>query len=221
MNKSAHNFHIPVMGIGFTIDTPVKVARFGISSVLSIVEDNIIEQMREFYCEQENETYVPITKKEHDYRAKRITAYLNLLNKIVNRQMVQIRNEEFIPGNEIFKYFTLLPEDSRLKALFNQMLDENDADAKKNLQQKLRNQVVPGPIDVNIMTKCDRTNYDKNGDALPAEYADAMAGLRGFANSELNASVIFSAGMNPRLYAYCETFSDFLPDENGQFKKKI
>ena len=55
------------MGLGFTIDTPAKVARFGISSVLSIVEDNIIEQMREYYCEQENEIYFPITKKEKHY----------------------------------------------------------------------------------------------------------------------------------------------------------
>src|SRR5690606_9511141 len=171
MNKSAHNFHIPVMGIGFTIDTPVKVARFGISSVLSIVEDNIIEQMREFYCEQENENYIPITKKEHDYRAKRITAYLNLLNKIVRRQIDQLRSEDFVEGNEIYKYFTLLPEDAPLKSLFNQMLDEDDDFTKNSLQQKLRNQIIAGPIDVNIMTKCDRINYDKNGDALPAEFA--------------------------------------------------
>ena len=27
--------------------------------------------------------------------------------------------------------------------------------------------------------------------------------------------------MNPRLYAYCETFTDFYADENGHFKKKI
>ena len=158
MNKSAHQFHIPVMGLGFTIDTPAKVARFGISSVLSIVEDNIIEQMRAFYCEQENETYIPITKKENDYRAKRITDYLDLLNRIVNRQMDQLRSEEFVQGNEIFKYFTMLPEDSSLKAMFNQMLDEEAISIKNTLQQKLRNQITPGPIDVNIMTKCDRTN---------------------------------------------------------------
>ena len=209
MNKSAHQFHIPVMGLGFTIDTPAKVARFGISSVLSIVEDNIIEQMRAFYCEQENEIYIPITKKEDDYRAKRITAYLDLLHRIVNRQMDQLRSEDFMQGNEIYKYFTMLPDDSILKALFNQMLDEEDINIKYRLQQTLRNQIAPGPIDVNIMTKCDRTNYDKNGDALPAEYADAMAALRGFANSTLNASVIFSAGMNPRLYGYMEQFPEF------------
>ncbi len=48
------------MGIGFTIDTPIKVARFGISSVISIVEDELIEQMRKFHCHQSAEEYVPI-----------------------------------------------------------------------------------------------------------------------------------------------------------------
>jgi hypothetical protein len=44
--NKVHTFHIPVMGLAFSIDTPVKVARFGISSVVSIVDDVLIEQMR-------------------------------------------------------------------------------------------------------------------------------------------------------------------------------
>ena len=44
--KKGHTFHIPVMGIGFSIDTPVKVAQYGISSVISLVDDNLIEEMR-------------------------------------------------------------------------------------------------------------------------------------------------------------------------------
>jgi hypothetical protein len=28
-----HSFHIPVMGLAFTIDTPIRVAHYGISSV--------------------------------------------------------------------------------------------------------------------------------------------------------------------------------------------
>ena len=46
--QKVHSFHIPVMGIGFTIDTPLKVAPFCIDSVISIVDDIIIEQMREY-----------------------------------------------------------------------------------------------------------------------------------------------------------------------------
>jgi len=44
-----HRFHIPVMGIAYTIDSPVKVAQFGIASVISIVEDKLVEMMRRHY----------------------------------------------------------------------------------------------------------------------------------------------------------------------------
>jgi hypothetical protein len=50
--KNHHTFHIPVMGIGFTIDTPVKVAHYGISSVMSLVDDILAEKMREFYSKK-------------------------------------------------------------------------------------------------------------------------------------------------------------------------
>lgn len=35
------------MGIGFTIDTPVRVAHLGISSVISLVDDMLMEKMQE------------------------------------------------------------------------------------------------------------------------------------------------------------------------------
>jgi hypothetical protein len=70
------------------------------------------------------------------------------------------------------------------------------------------------------MTKVDKTNYFKK-EELPSEYNDAHAGLRGYANSELESSVVFSAGMNPRLYGYIARFDDFFPDQNGYIKKKI
>ena len=41
---SPHTFHIPVMGLGFTVDTPVKVAKYGISSVVSVIEDQLLER---------------------------------------------------------------------------------------------------------------------------------------------------------------------------------
>ena len=40
-----HSFHIPVMGIGFTIDTPLKVSQYGIDSVISLVDDIMIETL--------------------------------------------------------------------------------------------------------------------------------------------------------------------------------
>src|SRR5690606_30369545 len=73
----------------------------------------------------------------------------------------------------------------------------------------------------NIMTKVDKANYDQNGDPLPQEYSDALSALRGYARSNLRSSVVFSAGMNPRLYSYCEDFEDFFPSEGQLPKKKI
>ena len=84
---SPHQFHIPVMGIAYTIDTPVKVAHFGINSSISIIEDHLIEKMREYYYKLNHETFQPITKKEPNFRAKRITDYLNLISEEVKKKV--------------------------------------------------------------------------------------------------------------------------------------
>ena len=49
--KPTHTFHIPVMGLAYTIDSPIRVGQYGISSVISITDDELIEKMRAFYCE--------------------------------------------------------------------------------------------------------------------------------------------------------------------------
>ena len=59
MTNKTHTFHIPVMGLSYTIDSPIKVARFGISSVVSIIEDSLIERMREYYHQQQKEHLFP------------------------------------------------------------------------------------------------------------------------------------------------------------------
>ncbi|MBI4947246.1 MAG: hypothetical protein HY840_12705 [Bacteroidetes bacterium] len=219
--REYHTFHIPVMGLGYTIDSPVKVARFGISSVISIIEDHLIERMREFYCIKFEEKYIPITVDHEDRRAKRITEYLNLLDRIVNKQVADMKLQPFEKGQDIVKYFEMLPESSLLKNRYLKMLLLENGQEKETIQKELRNKIKAGSIDVNIMTKCDRMNHDDEGTPLPVEFADAMAAFRGFAFSNLSSSVIFSAGMNPRLYSYCETFADFTPDKNGNIKKKI
>lgn len=221
MNSAApHVFHIPVMGLGFTIDTPLKVARFGISSVLSIVEDELLERMREYYCNAENLPFQPFSNKGIDARENRITAYLNLLNDLVRKQIERLQKEPFTPGEDITQYFEMLPDHSPDKKLYQSMLQSNGTE-RERLQTQLRNCIKPGDIDVNIMTKVDKLNYDQDGTPLPPEYSDALAALRGFANSNLNSSVVFSAGMNPRLYSYCEEFEDFFPSEGRPPKKKI
>src|SRR5687768_14917958 len=105
MNTSAvHTFHIPVMGLAYTIDTPIKVARYGINSVVSIIEDKLVELMRRHYYGKYNLPYTPITAKEENYRAKRITDYLNLMNSIVTEQIESLKNTAFSVGSEISKY---------------------------------------------------------------------------------------------------------------------
>lgn len=218
--RSDHTFHIPVMGLGFTLDTPVKVAHFGISSVISIVEDHLVEQMREVLCRNENIAYLRIAPEEPDSRAKRITAYLNLVNSLVLKNTDDLILQSFDDGTDLVKYFDLLPEGSETKKLYVRMLSLRGFE-REATESELRARVIPGAIDVNIMTKVDKTNYDANGEPLAQEYSDALAALRGFANSELNSSVVFSAGLNPRLYSYCEKFEDFYPDQKGLLKKKI
>ncbi len=222
IQQTQHNFHIPVMGLGYTIDTPVKVARFGISSVISIVEDELTEQMRCFYCEKYLLPFHFISNTQHDYRAKRIEAYLNLIKQIVDAQVVTLKELPFENGAEINLYFELLPDSCKAKKLYYQMLQESNETIKKQLQAQLREAIVPGAIDVNLMSKVDKNNYSATGELLPPEYTDAAAGLRGFANSKLGSSVVFSAGYNPRLYSYLEQLPAFYPTkENGPQKKVI
>jgi len=221
MSQTIHTFQIPVMGIAYSIDTPIKVARYGIDSVISLVDDVLIEQMRKFYCEKEHEPYSPITQDDSDFRARRITAYLDLVNRIVQRQFAELKASAFEPGSEITKYFEMLPEDSVLKAAWRHMLSESNPKLKADLQKNLRESIKPGDINVNIMTKLDRNNYDAQGNLLPAEFSDALSALRGYAQSSVQSAIVLSAGFNRRLYTYAEQFKDFYADAAGNIKKKI
>lgn len=216
-----HRFHIPVLGIGYSVDTPVKVAKYGISSVLSIGDDGLLETMRRYYLKLYNKEYIPILGNEEDSRARRITSYLNTVRETVMEQFESLRKSVFAEGSEITKYLEMLPEVSVLKAKYREMMNSKDENVICRLQKWIRDNVSPGSIDVNIMTKLDKTNYDSNGDPLPLEFNDAHAAVRGFAKSDLESSIILSAGMNPRLFSYMETLSEFYPDAGSSFKKKI
>ncbi|MCB0453879.1 MAG: hypothetical protein KDC64_04405 [Aequorivita sp.] len=218
---SPHTFHIPVMGISYTIDSPIKVACFGINSAISIIEDNILEVMRKYYYQQNNETYVPITTKEEDYRARRITDYLNLMQRIVSSKMEKLKASTFEAGSDLVKYFEMLPDTSMLKEKYNEWLFTSNSDKKGLLEKFLIKLVVPGSVEVNIMTKVDKENLDKNKDIIE-NGSDALTALKGYAKSKLtNSSLILSAGMNPRLYNYMENFSSFDAYRWGCFHKKV
>ena len=216
-----HQFHIPVLGLGFSIDTPLKVARYGISSVVSIVDDELTERMRKYHSQMNLLEYHHIDKKTEDYRTKRIAAYLNLLQDLVDTQFEDLKKQDFIAGSDICRYFELLPEGSVIKHGYELMMEYPEGARKKIFQDRLRHRIKKGNIDVNIMAKVDKLNFDKEGNYLGDENTDALSALRAFAESKLNASVVLSAGMNPRLYSYIEKFEGFNPDENGVFNKRI
>ncbi|MBU8933533.1 MAG: hypothetical protein KOO62_05960 [candidate division Zixibacteria bacterium] len=214
-----HSFHIPVMGTGFTIDSPLRIARFGISSVVSIGDDILIETMRKIHSDKAGLPFKAISKNEPDSRANRITAYLDLLDDLVTAQITTVKTESFEPGTDITRYFELLP-DSALKLAYERMLATTDEATRKGLQDELRRHIVPGAIDVNIMTKVDGTAYREETD-LPPEFGVAKSSLRGFARSKLRSSVVFSAGMNRPLFAYLEKFDDFFPHGDEAPRKGI
>ena len=215
---NTHSFHIPVMGMGFTLDSPVKLAHYGIDSAVAISDDSLIEKMREFYCRKFNFPFRPISPLEFDYRSERIKEYLNLLDEIVKRKFEELKKSALEKGSELEKFIDLLPDMSELKKSFHK-LTHTHYDVKK-VWKWVKENLTPGSIQVNIMTKIDKENY-RGGEKLPVEFNDAHAAMRGFASSNLESSVILSAGMNPRLYGYMEQFPDFFPDEQGQFRKKI
>jgi hypothetical protein len=216
--QNAHTFHIPVMGIGFTLDTPLKISQYGIDSVISLVDDILLEKMRKMYCEKYRLFYEEITEKIEDFRAKRITAYLNLTHELAVKKFENLKTSTTELSRELKEYFSLLPDTATIKQEFNRLI--NTPFNPDEFKTWLNNNLKMGSIDVNIMTKIDKDNY-LNNEKLPIEFNDAHAALRGYANSDLSSSIVFSAGMNPRLYSYLEQFEDFYPNENLFLKKKI
>nr|MCU0586125.1 hypothetical protein [Desulfobacterales bacterium] len=197
---------------------PLKVARYGIASVISLVDDLLIEQVRRYHCDRLGEPFTPIGEDEEDCRARRITAYLDLVDRQVRRQAAELQASPFEEGSEITRYFRMLP-DGELKAVYERMRAARGAE-RERLQAELRPQAVPGSIDVNIMTKLDGDTY-RGGRKQAPEFSHALAALRGFSRSTLKSAIVFSAGINQRLYRYTATFEDFLPDANGNCTKTI
>ncbi|SFN45182.1 hypothetical protein SAMN04487989_101509 [Bizionia echini] len=218
-SNHTHNFHIPVMGLAYTIDSPIRVAQYGISSLISIIDDELLERMNAFYSEKFSLPYQEISKKVDDYRAKRITAYLNLVDTIVKNKFSKFKEEISGSKSALENFIDMLPNKSSIKLGLSNLLDEGLM-LKDTIKNYVDSHLSAGEIDVNIMTKIDKENFYKS-EQLPVEFNDAHASLRGFANSNLSSSVVLSAGMNPRLYSYFENFKDFYPNAKNQIKKKI
>lgn len=217
--SSEHCFHIPVMGTGFTNTTALTVAPLGVSSVIALADDTLLEQQRKALSKTFGVDYQPIPSTEDDSRARRTRAYLDLIADEVERRVAAVRASAFQDGSLIQRYFELLPE-TETKAKWRSLAGTTDPVMRARLESELRAAVIPGQIEVNIMTKLDSA-FTVAGHPKPADRSDALASLRGFATSKLRSSVVFSAGMNPRLFAYAATLDCFFPDEFGVFDKRI
>ena len=219
LSKQLHTFHIPVMGLAYTIDSPIRVAQYGIDSVISIVDDELIEKINAFYSQKFELPYKEITQKIQDYRAERITAYLDKVDIIVKQKYDSFCHELSESRQALLDFIGMLPQKSEIKAGLEEFVTEG-INRVTGLKEYITQNLQMGAIDVNIMTKVDKANFNKK-QTLPVIYNDAHASLRGFANSKLTSSLILSAGMNPSLYNYIASFDDFFPDANGYLKKKI
>lgn len=215
-----HTFHIPVMGTGFTIDTPLRVAKLGITSVVSLCDDRLIERVRRHHLEQRGLPYQPIRARDPDCRARRITAYLDFLHDTVTAQMAELRAMPFEPGNDKWRYFSLLPDTALEKAVFRRLPKLQGAE-RAEVEAALNASMKAGGIDCNIMTKVDRAADDREGAPLGPEHTDAKSALRGFANSKVDGALVLSAGVNPQLFGYLEEFPAMYRDDRGVVRKPI
>ena len=221
MSDTIHNFHIPVMGTGHSIDTPIRLAHLGITSVISIIDDILLERLRKYYTAQYNLPFERIPHREEDGRAKRITAYLDMVHDIVQMKMENVRSLPFFEKNEKSRYFELLPDTSTLKKAYNDLMSTTPGEQREKIASDLSQRMRPGGIDVNIMVKVDRIDVDKHGAPLGEGFSDAKSALRGFAKSRLDSAMVFSAGINQSLYGYMTKYQDFYRNHEGEIKKKI
>jgi len=209
------------MGTGHSIDTPIRVAHFGISSVISIVDDMLIEKIRKYYCQKFELPFRTIPRFAPEARSKRITAYLEVVQEIVRLKLEAIKRLPFFVQNDKQKYFDLLPDESPLKKDYLTMLEMRPGSERDAVEQDLSDRMNAGSIDVNIMVKLDGHHLEQYGSSAHEEVSDAKAALKGFAESSVKASLVFSAGLNQNLFNYMTQFRDFYRTAAGELKKKI
>ena len=221
MIKGYHDIHLPVMGSGHSADTAIRIGHLGLSSVISLVDDLLLERLRKYYNEIYKLPYTQIPRSEVDGRSKRIKAYLETVKEVVQIKLDHIKELPFFANNDKAKYFDLLPHGCEIKDTYNRLLEMEDGAERKTLETELTAKMISGSIDVNIMVKLDAQRYDKEGNTLGPDSSDAKTALKGFVESSDDANIIFSAGINQPLYTYMTNFKEFYRDTAGQIKKKI
>ena len=216
-----HRFQIPVMGSGHSIDTPLRVARFGISSVVSLVDDILVEQVHRLHAQRRGIPFQAVPVTAPDARVQRVRNYFDFVWDEVHAQLDEMRAQEFAPGTDKTRYFEMLPETSPLKVDYQRMLALPQGTERDALAKELSQRMEAGSIDANIMTKLDRRPVAKDGTVREAGLSDAKTALRGFALSRNQGNMVFSAGINPTLFGLMEEFPDFYRSAEGEPKKGI
>jgi hypothetical protein len=215
-----HNFHIPVMGSGHTIDTPLRVARWGISSTISLVDDIMIEQIHRLHAERRGIAFSKVDPHDPKARAERIRRYMDFLYREVLLQVEELRAQSFAPDSDKTRWFRLLPDSSPLKREW-KALSGLSTEARSAAEAALTSKIEPGSIDANIMTKLDRRAVLPDGSFVEARLSDAKLALEGFALSENPGNMIFSAGINPTLYGTMEEFPGFYRQDGAEPEKGV
>ena len=198
-----HKIHIPVMGICYTADTPIRVAHLGITSVISLVDDGLLEEYRMAYAERLGlDLGSPQTT-----RIGRIRSYLDFVADEVDRKFTRLCAERFDGGSDKDLYFLMLPLDSRLRVEYDGIFAKTGL-ARIAAEAALTEKMEPGEIQANIMVGL---NHDEA----------AFDAVRGFAASKVKGSLVLSAGVNLAVFEEIAKYKDFYRTRDKAPTKKI
>ena len=116
-----HHFYIPVMGTGFTADTPIRVSHLGIDSAISLVDDKLLERIGLYYAQKFAIPYEKVASSEEHSRAERIRRYLNLIHILAQKKFERTVAEPFTGNSNKDRYFLLLPTQDPLRIQYLKM----------------------------------------------------------------------------------------------------
>lgn len=198
-----HKIYIPVMGICYTADTPIRVAHLGITSVISLVDDGLLEEYRMAYAERLGlDLGSPQTT-----RIGRIRSYLDFVADEVERKFTRLCAERFDGGSDKDLYFLMLPLDSRLRVEYDGIFAKTGL-ARIAAEAALTEKMEPGEIQANIMVGL---NHDEA----------AFDAVRGFAASKVAGALVLSAGVNLSVFEEIAKYKDFYRTRDKAPTKKI
>ncbi|WP_406539700.1 hypothetical protein [Fibrobacter sp.] len=198
-----HKIHIPVMGICYTADTPIRVAHLGITSVISLVDDGLLEEYRMAYAERLG---LDLGSPQAT-RIGRIRSYLDFIADEVERKFTRLCACRFDGGSDKDLYFLMLPLDSRLRVEYDGIFAKTGL-ARIAAEAALTEKMEPGEIQANIMV------------GLNHEEA-AFDAVRGFAASKVAGALVLSAGVNLSVFEEIAKCKDFYRTGTRPPKKKI